>query len=416
MLRNHIDIICPTWNNYEQLTSFIGSVLRYNSIYPVRFIVVNNGEKEMSEQPFFQHSNITMLTPGENLGWEGGLKLGLEHSTSEFVMLANDDLYVPECSKHWLLELLQPFHDKNVGAVGPSSNVVMGQQNIFTERRLQSDGGFYEVPFLIGYCVLVRREALDKAGGIDDTLPGGDDLDLSIRIQDAGYSLVMSAKTFVYHHGFQTGTRVHGDHTKPNGWNSTEMTENTNMALIRKHGLKRWYQCLYSQPEPNDGFIEDAEGDLIREKVKEGTTLELGCGATKTVPDATGVDLIPKGEPISSIRGVLSVADIVADVTSDIPLDGKTYDNLIARHILEHCQDTLDTLDRWYHYLKPGGKLIIAVPNQEEGETIPMNPEHLHSFTPKSLQHLVEAVTFENVEVYTNINGVSMVLTAEKPL
>ncbi len=242
-----LDIIVPTLDNYDQVVSMISSVLKYDSYYPVRIIVVNNGNKELFDDPFFDNEKIVKVHVGENIGWEGALRKGLEQSTSEFVMFANDDIYIPEPSKDWLVKMIETFSDETVGAVGPATNVAMGQQNIFSQRSDFSEKGWYQVAYLIGFCLLLRRSALDKAGGVDDTLPGGDDIDLSIRLIDSGYKIVLNASTFVYHHGFSTGSRVHGDHTKKNGWNSLEMQERTNTALVKKHGLRRWHECLTSQ-------------------------------------------------------------------------------------------------------------------------------------------------------------------------
>lgn len=406
-----VTVVVPTWNNFEQLTEMVSSVVAHNLFYPVRVIVVNNGEPEMAKHPFFQHELITILNPGENLGWEGGLKLGLEHANTEFVMFANDDIVIPEHSKMWLVNLLQPFRNKEVGAVGPVTNCAMGSQNIFTRRSSYAPAGHYEVPFLIGFCMLLRRSALEAAGGVDtETMPPncGDDIDLSIRLQDAGYKLVMDTNTFVWHYGFSTGTRLYGGPDKPGGWNSQEQGEKTNTALIRKHGLKRWHQCLYTRSEEYPHSTEDTEGNLVRERVVGERVVELGVGGAKTVPNAVGVDLIPKGEVVWSLAThVKSEADITADVTKPMAFADGEFDTLIARHILEHCQDTVETLREWSRIVKKGGRLIVAVPNQEEGSTIPMNPEHLHSFTPVSLKNVAEAVGLKVVEQLTHYNQVS---------
>ncbi len=415
-----IDIIIPTWNNFDQLAQMVMSVTLYRGIYPMHLIIVNNGEPEMSDLPFFDHPDITVLTPGENLGWEGALKLGLEHSKSEFVMFANDDIYIPECSKTWISKLLQPFHDSSVGAVGPATNVAMGPQGIFNQRNQQAGNGLYQVPYLIGFCMLLRRSALDKAGGVDDSLPGGDDLDLSMRLIDAGYRLILDASTFVYHWGFSTGTRVYGNHTKPGGWNSPEMGEKTNQALIRKHGLKRWHQCVYGQFTSMDyqigNFEGDVEGDLVRSLITGNKVVELGVGGNKTVKGSIGVDEVPKGEVIPILSyNTISEADVVADVTEPLPFKDGEFDTLIARHILEHCQDTLKTLRQWAKVVQSGGKIFVVVPNQQEGSTIPMNPEHLHSFTPESIKNLAEAAGLQVLEVMTHYNLVSLCMLAQKP-
>ena len=54
--------------------------------------------------------------------------------------------------------------------------------------------------------------------------------------------------SFVYHHGLVTGNKVHGDSTARRGWNSPQMTEDTNFAIIRKHGFKAWLKTIRDKP------------------------------------------------------------------------------------------------------------------------------------------------------------------------
>jgi hypothetical protein len=301
------------------------------------------------------------------------------------------------------------MNDPKVGAVGPASNVVMGPQNIFQPTKYP----IFYTNYLIGFCMLVRKSALIEAGGVDDALPGGDDIDLSIRFIDAGYKIVANKRAFVYHHGFKTGIRVKGEQTRADGWNSYEMLQKTNTALIKKHGFARWQQALMG-PLPEETTFEfelrDTETGKIF-KYLDGATdpiYELGCGATKTVPSAIGVDLIPKGEKILSINNVESVADIVADVSQPLPF--KNADVIIARHILEHMTDPLEVLVNWKKALKKGGRLIIAVPNEELFRTLLVNKEHKHAFTPAFLYKLLHVTGFKDIEFIDSGNHVSFVI------
>jgi SAM-dependent methyltransferase len=187
------------------------------------------------------------------------------------------------------------------------------------------------------------------------------------------------------------------------------MIERTSAALIRKHGFRSWFTTVARQLQSYATPVDDKEGDLIRGLILDGeSVLELGCGPQKTVPSSDGIDIVPNGQPISEFDGRTSVADIVADVTQELPVDGQ-YDVIVARHILEHCVDTVQTIQRWQKALKPGGRLIIAVPDELVTSGIPLNPEHCHAFTPESLQHLVEACGFAQSLSRSSGNGVSFV-------
>ena len=91
---------------------------------------------------------------------------------------------------------------------------------------------------------------------VSTTLPGGDDIDLSIRLRQAGYTLVCDRRAFVYHYGFRTGERVHGDRTVPGGWNSPQMIAATRDTLIAKHG-----QAAFA-----DAWRQDPIGEYERER------------------------------------------------------------------------------------------------------------------------------------------------------
>ena len=411
-----LDVLIPSWNNIDYVGQCVNSILAHTmSRQNLRIIVINNGEKEL-ENYLTKHPLVKIVHAGKNLGWEGGLKLGLEHSTAPIVCFMNDDTFVPFSSHLWVNRCLAEFRDQNVAAVGPVSNVVRGAQNIFLDQFAGYSSPY--APFLIGFCVFVRRSDLDAAGGIDDTLPGGDDFDLSIRLKKLGKKLVICRDVFIFHHGFKSGERLRGNASRPGGWNSKEMTEKTNIALINKHGFRTFVDTNYGGTEnPNrtpDG-TQRKEQDVVKEFIKPGVVYDLGCGNDKTIPEAIGVDKIENGDTIPCLEGKnKSVADIIADVTQELPFDDGSADTIIVRHILEHCIDTVQTLKNWIKKLKPEGRLIIAVPDERFFLSIPMNPEHRHAYTPESLDKLLMLLGMKRTGFAEKYNGVSFTMVFEK--
>lgn len=405
-----VTIIIPTYNNLSLLTACVNSIVLHRSTPGLaKIVIVNNGDK--GSIPMQEHPEAIVVDAGSNLGWEGGLKFGLQYADTPFVVFMNDDTFVPYSSSGWLLQMLEHFKDETVAAVGPSSNCVMGPQNAFIHCQGYS---FFPVSFLIGFCMMLRRSALDEVGSVDDALPyHGDDIDLSIRLRKAGYQLICDKNVFVYHHGFQTGKREFGE-----AWNSVEMTEKTNIHLIKKHGLKAFWETITKPVLVPVGFNgtppEDLEGNVVRTFVNGGSVLELGCGAKKTVPQAIGVDRVPRGQWIPGISATKSIADIVADVTQPLPFEDGSYDTIIARHILEHVVDIVPVLKEWGRIVKHGGKLIVAVPNEDLRPTIPMNYEHVHAFNPKSLKNIMEQLGWKTVKIEDPKNDISLVGVFEK--
>lgn len=412
-----VTVIIPTYNGPDLVHGAVTSLLRNQATKGLMdILVINNGHPQSCD--FLKgNDQIRVIDTGENLGWEGAIDTGMRNSTSEFVVFFNDDAMIPACSSLWLNQMLQYMRDPKVAAVGPSSNVVMGYQNIFVDLPFQ----VFESKFLIGFCVLMRRSAFVEIGGMDMSLPGGDDFDWSIRLRDKGYKLVVDRNVFVYHHGFKTGERVHGGPNKPNGWNSYEKTEKINLALIKKHGLKKWYLTMKSASEPPKfdytETTKDIEGERIRELVSEHDTaiLDLGCANNKTVKRAIGIDFIPKGERIPALSGdPISEADIVADVSKDLPVEDNSQDVIIARHILEHMLDPISVLIEWIKKLKKGGRLILALPNQDLMSTIPMNIEHVHAYNPDSIHVLLTGLGLQVLSISDSGNSISFIAVGEK--
>ena len=242
MPTKEVAIIIPTMDNRTYLEPCLNSLLNFTDGANHRVIVVNNGAPDSCD---FARKYVSVIGGHGNVGWERALQRGLDFVHNEpFALFLNDDtLFLPRKSD-WLINLVADLDDPNVAAAGPSSNMVAGPQSTAA----QYPAPRYSARYLIGFCMLVRRSALDQVGGMDTTLPGGDDIDLSIRLREAGYTLVCDRISFVYHYGFKTGIRVHGDHTQPGGWNSQEMIGATANALIAKHGAVTFSDTWRNDP------------------------------------------------------------------------------------------------------------------------------------------------------------------------
>ena len=404
-------IIIPTFNNPEFLNPCIDSIVRTGSLRGLcELIIVNNGQQPVKSY-IGNTPHIKVLEPGRNLGWEGGLQYGLKEAEGDFICFQNDDTLILKACQSFYEQLLWPFQIRDVAAVGPATTIASGWHSIYMKNPMAQ---LSEVTYLIFFAAMLRRSDLEEVGGIDTSAPGGDDFDLCIRLRKAGKKILLNPDAFIVHHAFKTGVRIRGDSSTAGGWNSKEMTDKTNKWLIQKHGFKtfmetmRGMQYIFKEPE-------DLEGKAVAEFVRGEKIIELGCGSRKTVPQATGIDLAAKGELLSNIDGIC-VSDIQADVTKPLPFPDLSVDTIIARHIFEHCIDPIDVLKNWNRVLKLGGRIIISVPNHCIRNTIPMNPEHVHAYTPDSLNHLLTLIGFKQIEIKDPKNNISFIGCYEKVL
>lgn len=101
-------------------------------------------------------------------------------------------------------------------------------------------------------------------------------------------------------------------------------------------------------------LLPSITGDRYR-KDGEGKKLNLGCG-NKPVPGYVNVDIFRGG-----------IVDEVFDL-SEIPYKAGTIAGIHSEHALEHLpfDDVRDTLKEWYRVLKPGGELLLKIPDLEQ--------------------------------------------------
>lgn len=97
--------------------------------------------------------------------------------------------------------------------------------------------------------------------------------------------------------------------------------------------------------------------------------LDIGCGHEKVVKHADPWDIALGHGDASELAGVPE----------------ESYDTVYASHVLEHLEEPGEAVRRWWEVVKPGGHLIIAVPDEdlyEQGAWPSVfNPDHKHSFT-----------------------------------
>tara|TARA_R110000744_G_scaffold86986_6_gene170020 strand:+ start:3396 stop:4661 length:1266 start_codon:yes stop_codon:yes gene_type:complete len=412
-----LTITIPTFNNFQQLEWTIGSLIA-NCEYPYRIIVINNDPTPESQEQIVHMTNnmgfpVTVIQAEKNLGWMGAINIGLADTTTPYFCMMNDDVLFPPDSKDFWRKLTTHFGRPEVGAVGPSSNFVAGTQNAFNVNLPT----YLEASLLIGFCMVVRTDLLVELGGLDESLPGGDDLDSSIRIREAGYRLVVDRTAYLHHIGQQTGQRVHGSN-----WDSQDHQEATNNAIIRKHGAALWHECFTGAWTTYGHGVSDEleslrEDDWYKKHLGEFdglVGLNLGCGAKGYDHDAFGIDIAKKGDTGAGGRKFSEAElDTTADAL-DLPVVSGSVDYIMAPHLLEHLINPYQALDEWQRVLKPNGKLLITMPNQDYLETMLLDYTHFHAYTAPSAVAMLEARDWTIDEVIDNIHG-TMAIKATRP-
>ncbi|KKT28455.1 MAG: Methyltransferase type 11, partial [Parcubacteria group bacterium GW2011_GWC1_44_10] len=357
--KSTVDIIIITFNNLTMLDRCITSI-RTNTGEPHRIIVVNNGDQDFSVP---ENSGVIVLKAGKNLGWTHGVNAGrewvLKNNPAPFIMSLNDDTQIVPHDYGWLTKMVNCFQlDPKIGVVGPTSNNIMGFQ---TTNHVHLPPAV-ETTYLSGMCMLTRREIIDEIGPLDCCQAGGDDLDWSMRLTQAGYKICICRRAFMLHFCSVTGKKLYGEY-----WNSPQQGEEINNWLIKKHGFKKWFNCIShvfpKQENEKESFV-DGENELALQEllpiIKTGNkVLDLGCGGQKLHQDMIGIDIRRDGQlGVGANFDKPCATDLEADVTR-LPFETKSVDGILAKHLFEHLIDPVVALDEWKRVLKDNGLLVI---------------------------------------------------------
>jgi 2-polyprenyl-3-methyl-5-hydroxy-6-metoxy-1,4-benzoquinol methylase len=112
--------------------------------------------------------------------------------------------------------------------------------------------------------------------------------------------------------------------------------------------------------------------DLLAANVR--TILDIGCGAGDNArvirvkrPTAEIVGITLSSDEAQIAREYLSNVHVADLDRSDLSFLGNcNFDAVILSHVLEHLKDPVSVLRRVLAYLRPGGQVLIAVPNVVE--------------------------------------------------
>ncbi len=194
--------------------------------------------------------------------------------------------------------------------------------------------------------------------------------------------------------------------------NSAEI-ETGNTDLHRKHNSVFDYRKHYKADAQIFDYSEKSEPSSSRSELKRTREtisreisndykiiLDAGCGkgwVAETMVK-TGKKVISMDLSETNPLKVLNKTDhpdhaaLIADIYN-IPLKDNSVDCIVLSQVLEHLADPAKAVECLLHILRPGGKLIITVPNNEKIEyylcvhcnkPTPRNA-HLHSFNIKNI-------------------------------
>ena len=313
-------IVIPTYNHCDDLLKpCIDSIIKYSNMDDIEIVIVANGcvdntaeyLESLNNHQYGSHFNNVWID--EPSGYTKSTNEGIKAATGEYIVLLNNDTELLEqYNNRWLDMLVTPFEqDPNVGISGPL---------------IRYD--FYSCHwFLIFFCVMVKRTTFQKIGLLDEIFsPGaGEDTDFCIRVRAAGMKVAEICDS-VY-----TGATNVGDFPIWHKDNQTfKEVSDYSKGIVRKNSL------------------------TLLKRYNKNIKLDLGSGPLPQ-PGYYSVDLYDDR------------AQVKMDINK-LDFDDESVSELLASHVFEHLNPykIAGVLTDWLRVLKPGGRLIMEMPNIEE--------------------------------------------------
>ena len=244
-----LSVVIVSWNVCDLLRRCLASVLgasqpadddlapMSDSEPSIEIIVVDNastdGSPEMVRAEFPQ---VRLIANPDNRGFTAGNNQGLVESTGRFLLLLNPDTEIVGAALSTMMAYMDAHPE--VGALGPrlcypdgslqpsrrrfptlatalvESTVVQEwwRDNPLLRRYYMadtSDEAIQPVDWVVGACLLVRREVYDQVGGLDEGFfMYSEEMDWCKRIKNAGWKVVYLPTARVIHHEGKSSEQV----------------------------------------------------------------------------------------------------------------------------------------------------------------------------------------------------------------
>jgi GT2 family glycosyltransferase len=219
----------PGRGNIRFVDNFVASIQALTAYKNYELVVVDNSSLTKAQVKKFEAAGVQVLNYEFTgpFNYAAKANFSVRHSRTELVILLNDDMEV--ISPDWLGALVEYAQDPEIGAVGArllhadgslqhagaviGLNGSVGHVYHNADRDFVGYNGFTHIirnfSAVTAACFATRKSVVMHAGGFDERFATDfNDIDLCLRIRDAGYRIVYTPYAELYHFEGQSIARV----------------------------------------------------------------------------------------------------------------------------------------------------------------------------------------------------------------
>ena len=231
-----VHMIIPSRNNVGYLRRCLRSILEKTTYQDYRIHVVDNGSDDAGTLAYLDELNreprVRVLRYDRPFNYSAINNWAISRIDGQYLLLLNDDTEV--ITSDWLEAMLEHAGRPEVGAVGAKllypdgriqhGGVILGIGGVAAHAHkyysASHPGYFSRLEVVQNFsavtaaCLMTRREIFDQVGGFNETdlAVAFNDVDLCLRIREAGYEIIYTPFAELYHHeSVSRGLRLSGD-------------------------------------------------------------------------------------------------------------------------------------------------------------------------------------------------------------
>ena len=276
-----ISVIIPTRDRAELLERCLSGLLTETDYPNLEILIVDNGSRQSDALQLLQRAQhdprVRVLSRPGPFNWSALNNAAAAIATGEILLLLNNDIEVVEPG--WLAAIAGQVMRPDIG--------VVGARLLFPSRRLQHGGVLIgdkgqavhalthtpeeearyrgqvalarDLSAVTGACLAIRRAVFEAVGGLEaaQLRVAWSDIDLCLRVRDAGYRVVWLPEAVLVHH--EAASRGRDDRS---------FEEQSRHEAERMYICLRWPGPMFGDPFLNPNLQATATSIVLADRIR----------------------------------------------------------------------------------------------------------------------------------------------------